>query len=103
MKLLFPAKDCPKISRVVFAKLLRIMKLTTFLMLTACLYAKADGYSQKISLSFENASVKKIFKSISDQSDYHFLYTNKVVSNSKPVNISVKNASIEEVLKICFE
>lgn len=103
MKLLFPANDCPEIFRVVFAKLLRIMKLTTFLILTACLYAKADGYSQKISLSLENASVKKIFKSISDQSEYHFLYTNKVVSNARPVNIFVKNATIDEVLKICFE
>ncbi|MCW3094370.1 MAG: SusC/RagA family TonB-linked outer membrane protein [Ferruginibacter sp.] len=103
MKLLFLTNACPNTHRAGFAKLLRIMKLTTFLMLVAGLYAKADGYSQKISLSLENASVENVFKKISDQSEYYFLYTNKVVKNAKPISISVKNASIEEVLKICFE
>lgn len=102
MKLLFPTNGHPFIQRAVFAKLLRIMKLTTFLMLVACLYARANGYSQKISLTLQNASVENVFKQISDQSEYNFLYTNKVVSHAKPINISVRNASIEEVLAICF-
>ncbi|MEO6730333.1 MAG: TonB-dependent receptor [Ferruginibacter sp.] len=102
MKLLFLTNACPHVHRTGFAKLLRIMKLTTFIMLTACLYAKADGYSQKISLSFQNVSVERLFKSITDQSGYNFLYTNKVVSHARPVSISVKNASVEEVLDACF-
>ena len=103
MKLLFLTNARPQIQRPGFAKLLRIMKLTTFLLLVACLSTRANGYAQKISLSLENASVESVFKKISDQSEYYFLYTNKVVSRAKPISISVKNASIEEVLKICFE
>ena len=103
MKLLFLTNACRHKRGAAFAKLLRIMKLTTFFMLVACLYAKADGYSQKISLSLQNASVESVFKMIGEQSDYSFLYTNKVVSRARPVNISVKNASIEEVLNICFQ
>ncbi len=102
MKLEFPTNAWPHSNRRVFAKLLRIMKLTTFFMLVACLYAKADGYSQKISLSLENASIEKIFKSITAQTGYNFLYTNKVISNAKPVDVKVNNATIEEVLDVCL-
>ncbi|CAN5370771.1 TonB-dependent receptor [soil metagenome] len=103
MKLLFLTNVCPYIQRPVFAKLLRIMKLTTFLLLVACLYARADGYAQKISLTLENASVESVFKSISNQSEYNFLYTNKVVSHAKPISVSLKNATIEQVLNTVFE
>ncbi len=103
MKLLFLTNVCPCIQRPVFAKLLRIMKLTTFLLLVASLYARADGYAQKISLSLENASVESVFKSISNQSEYNFLYSNKVVSHAKPISVSLKNATIEQVLNTVFE
>ncbi len=90
-------------NRMRHTKLLRIMKLFAFLMLVACLTVKADGYSQKISLSLQNAPFQKLVEVIRSQSGYQFLYTNKIVALAKPVNLSVKDATVEEVLNIYFE
>ena len=103
MKLDFPTNAWPHSNRRVFAKLLRIMKLTTFFMLVACLCTRAEGHAQRISLSLQNASIEKVFKSITDQTGYNFVYTNKVIANAKPVNVKVSNASIEEVLDVCLQ
>jgi len=83
-------------------KLLLVMKLSFIFILAACLSAHATGYGQKISVSLENASVRQLFDAIRAQSDYQFLYTDKVISRSKPVSIDMKNATIEQVLASCF-
>ena len=51
--------------------LFKIMKITTILLLVACLQVAAkEGYSQKITLSQNNVSLKTLFKEIEQQSDY---------------------------------
>lgn len=94
----FSANNCSR-----YSKLLRIMKLFAFLMLVACLSVKADGYAQKISLSLQNASFQKLVETIKSQSDYQFLYTNKIITLAKPVSIDVKDASVEQVLNLYFK
>ena len=103
MKLLVIMKTYPPGMRGRFAKIFLIMKLSIIFILAACLTVNAKGHSQRISISLENASVEKVFETIRLQSDYRFLYTNKVLAKSKPVNIAVKNATIEEVLAACFK
>ena len=79
------------------------MKITTILLLAACLQVTAkEGYSQKITLSQNNVSLKTLFKEIEQQSDYQFFYKEKLLKNTKNVNIKVANASIEEVLALCL-
>ncbi|HEX9512121.1 MAG TPA: TonB-dependent receptor [Puia sp.] len=79
------------------------MKLTTILLFATCLQVAAkEGYSQKITLSQNNVSLKAIFKEIEKQSDYQFFYKEKLLKQTKNVNIRVANASIEEVLAICL-
>jgi TonB-linked SusC/RagA family outer membrane protein len=84
-------------------KTLLIMKITTILLFATCLQVAArEGYSQKITLSQNNVSLKALFKEIEQQSDYQFFYKEKLLKNTKNVNIKVANASIEEVLAICL-
>ena len=83
-------------------KLLLVMRLTGIIILAACLHASAGGYAQTISLSEKNASLEKIFKEIKKQAGYDFFYESKLLKDSKPIDIDVTNASIEEVLNICF-
>jgi hypothetical protein len=93
----------PSFRRTGFVKTLLIMKLTTILLLAACLQVTAkEGYSQKITLTRNNVSLKAIFKEIERQSDYQFFYKEKLLKQTKNVNIRVANASIEEVLAICL-
>jgi TonB-linked SusC/RagA family outer membrane protein len=83
-------------------KILRIMKLTIFLLTIVLLQVSAAGYGQKISLSQNNVSIEKALMQIKQQSGYNFLYSNEVLEHAKPVTLDLKNASLEEALNQCF-
>lgn len=84
-------------------KLLLIMKLTTFILITVILQVSANTFAQKITLSEKNSSLVKVFDKISDQSGYDFLVSSEMLRNAKPVNIEVSNLELKEVLKKIFE
>jgi len=83
-------------------KLLRIMKITAILLLTACLHAGATAYSQKVTLSRHDEPLEEVFKEITQQTGYDFLYGSKMLAIAKRVTIDVRNATIEETLAKCF-
>lgn len=86
-----------------FTEILLIMKLTAILILAACLQVSAGGYAQTVTLSEKNASLEKIFKEVKRQTGYDFFYESKLLKEARKVDISVSNASIEQVLAICFK
>ncbi|HMU46139.1 MAG TPA: SusC/RagA family TonB-linked outer membrane protein, partial [Chitinophagaceae bacterium] len=79
------------------------MKITAIILLSACITASANGNAQSITLSEKNAPLEKVFNEISKQSGYEFLYTTKMMESAKTVDIAVKNASLADVLTICFK
>ena len=87
-------------------KILKIMKLTLFLLLISIgsLFAE-KSYSQTKTLSFsaENATVKEVLTDIENQSDFYFMYSEKVIDANRRVSVNVKNKKIETVLKKLFE
>lgn len=84
------------------AKILLIMKLTLVLIVATILQVNAVGYAQKITLSKKNTSLEQVFWSISNQSQYEFIYDTEMLKEAKPVDIELKNSSLERVLAICF-
>ena len=83
------------------SKLLRVMKLSVFLLLLSLSQVFAvESYSQKtkISLDLENARIKDVFRNIESQSEFYFLYSPKIIDEQKRVNIEVKNGNIKAVL-----
>ncbi|WP_205514194.1 SusC/RagA family TonB-linked outer membrane protein [Longitalea arenae] len=84
-------------------QILRIMKLTAILVLTACLQVAAKGYSQRITLSVKDAPLEQVFKSIEKQSGFYFNYMHEVIKQAHPVTIQIKDASLDEVLSLCFQ
>ncbi len=78
------------------------MKLSVFLILVFSLQASATGFSQTVTLNLKNAPVKKVFKEIMRQTGVSIIYNEKNFERLSPVNINVKQSSIEDVLKICF-
>lgn len=103
MKLLVHMKAELHFTRQRLLKLIRVMKLSIVIIMAACLSASASGHSQSISISVENGSIQKVFDMIKAQTHYQFFYTNKVLANSKPVSINMKDASLEQVLDVCFK
>ncbi len=83
-------------------KFLLAMKLTICLMMAAFLQVSAKGYAQKINLAEHNVTIEKVFKEIKKQTNYDFFYDLDMLQETKPINISVKDASIEDVLVKCF-
>ncbi|HEY1062664.1 MAG TPA: SusC/RagA family TonB-linked outer membrane protein, partial [Daejeonella sp.] len=78
------------------------MKLTAAVLLIACLQVSASGFAQKITISRHNAPVEQVLKEIKKQTGYLFFYNQEWIKQVKAVDIDVKQASIDEVLKICF-
>ncbi|RDC58588.1 SusC/RagA family TonB-linked outer membrane protein [Pedobacter chinensis] len=84
-------------------QLILVMKLTTILLLTVLCQVRASVYSQNITLNYKNVSMDAIFKSIEKQSEYVFLYDNLELTKAQKISIDVKNASIDQVLDLCFK
>ncbi|OQP63899.1 hypothetical protein A3860_23495 [Niastella vici] len=81
---------------------LRIVNSTILLLLVACLQVSATGYSQRITLSQQNAPLEKVLKEIEKQSGYTFAYTGTMVDKAKNVSVSIVNGSLEQALNLCF-
>lgn len=82
--------------------IVRAMKLTAILLLAVCLHSSATGFSQNISLSVRNTPLEKVFKEIRKQTGYSFFYKNTLLRQAPKVNLSVKDASLQETLDLCF-
>ena len=98
----FPCTPCGKGKGRVITKTLLVMKLTAFLLLAACLQVSAKGWGQTISLYEKNAPLKRVIQQIKKQSGYQFWYEDKLLLQSKPVNIHIEHVPLEEALKMVF-
>ncbi len=84
-------------------KLLLIMRLTTVILIASFLQVSAVGFAQKITISKKNVPLSQIINDIREQSGYDFFYSNELLKKTTPVSINVKDASLEEVLLLCFK
>ncbi len=82
---------------------LRVMKITAFLLTLISLHAAAGGHSQTITISAKNAPLEEIFTEIQKQTGDEFVYPRELLRNTPSVDIEVKNATLEQVLVICFK
>ena len=81
---------------------LKIMKLTSVLLIVACLQVSARGFSQKVTIKENNISLQRVFEEIRKQTGYNFFYADEVLNSAKKVSLSVKKESVENVLNLCF-
>jgi TonB-dependent starch-binding outer membrane protein SusC len=83
------------------AQAVRIMKLTTALLIIGCLHVSAKGLSQeeKVTLTLKNVSIPQLFKSIEKITEYRFAYSNDILPRDFLVSITVKETPVSSVLK----
>ena len=87
------------------SKIWRIMKLTVFLLLLTVFGVMAnETYSQskKLSLDLRNTTVEDVLANIEDQSEFYFLYSEKVIDVNRRVSLNMEGETIETVLKEIF-
>lgn len=94
---------CQFPGRKTYDQILRIMKFTAIFLLAACLQVHAHSYAQKITINEKKVSLQKVFKEINHQTGYQFFYKDALLNQAGKLNIEVKDASIEEVLRLCFQ
>lgn len=80
-------------------KPLILMKLLTMLLTFASLQLSANGYSQQITISKTNTSLNVILHDIREQSGYNLLYNSDLINKIGPVNIDLKEVSLDDALK----
>ncbi|SHL98631.1 TonB-linked outer membrane protein, SusC/RagA family [Chitinophaga sp. CF418] len=84
------------------AKIVNVMKLTTFLLLVVCLQISAKGVSQQISISEKKAPLKKVLRQVARQAGISIVYDETLLATANPVTIDIKNATVKEVLDVCL-
>ncbi|MFA8433063.1 MAG: SusC/RagA family TonB-linked outer membrane protein [Marinifilaceae bacterium] len=82
------------------------MRITLFILLFSVFQVAAkSSYSQKarITLSMEDATIATILDEIEEQSEFYFLYNNKLIDTQKQVDIDVKREQISNILDELFD
>lgn len=93
-------RECNSRTRLL-VKLLRIMKLTSFLILAFVIGVSASStYSQttKLNLRVQKGTFVDVLKQIEKQSEFYFYYNNDEINRYQDVSIDARNMNIEEIL-----
>ncbi|NGM64851.1 SusC/RagA family TonB-linked outer membrane protein [Sphingobacterium sp. SGR-19] len=75
-----------------------MIKLTALFLCLGMVAVHADTYSQNVSVDIRNGKLIDLFEEIEGQSEYVFLYRDKLVADKK-INITVKNENLQRLLK----
>ncbi len=84
-----------------FGKILKFMKVLTFIMLVCIIHVSASSYSQntKLSMTLQNVSIKEVLSKIEDQSDFRFLYSDSKINVEKKINVDFEKKQVEDILQ----
>ena len=85
------------------AKTWMIMKLTIVLLLFFIFQAGAKNYAQKITIVRKHASLSDVFKAIEQQTNFLFFYDKVLIQETEPIDITLTNATLEQVLSACLK
>jgi TonB-linked SusC/RagA family outer membrane protein len=90
--------------RPLLSKLLRVMKVTSFLLLVFALQVSARGNSQeKLTLKFKKTEIAGILSYIEKETNYRFLYNQQLSGVRQKISLDVEDVSIREALDELFE
>lgn len=81
-------------------KLLKIMKLTTFLLFACATLAHAGGFSQdvKVTVTLKSAKMTTFFKAIEKETRYRFTFSNDILPKGKIINVNAKETPLKQLL-----
>jgi TonB-linked SusC/RagA family outer membrane protein len=87
------------------SKIWKIMRLSgLFLVVFSFHLLAGNSYSQsaRLSLNLQQVTVDQVLAAIEDQSEFYFLYNNKLVDVTRKVNINAENQPINKILNGLF-
>lgn len=84
-------------------KIVRIMKLTSVLLLVLCLHVSATTFSQSITFSGKGVSLEKVFSEIKHQTGYVVWGKSELLHNAHPVTLSAKQMPLTDFLDVLLQ
>lgn len=88
--------------RSAISQSLRIMKLTTLLLIISIMQVSATGYAQRLTLKKKNIAVGKVFDEIKLQTGYDVIYVEDLVKPDRIIEANFNNANLDQVLRKCL-
>ena len=83
--------------------LIRIMKIYSLLIcITLSKLFSFNTYSQNISISLKEATLKVAIEEIEEKSEFRFFYNNSLIDISKKVSLTVNNEKVKRILNDLF-
>ncbi|QJB32294.1 TonB-dependent receptor [Chitinophaga oryzae] len=86
-----------------FTRHLLRMKFAAFSLLCFCMQTSATGFSQTITLSEKNVSLKTVLKEINRQTGYRFFYEDALLNNAGGISVDLRNTPLADALKACLK
>lgn len=80
-----------------------IMKLTIVLILFFTFQVTAKTNAQKVTIVRNNIHLSEVFKDIEQQTGFHFFYDKDLIQNTDPIDLRLKNATLELALTTCLK
>ncbi|WP_222537903.1 TonB-dependent receptor [Pedobacter polysacchareus] len=84
-------------------KVFIIMKLSLIILITLGIQVSTASYGQRVTISKRNTSLKSVLQDLRKQTGYYFIYNNEVISQSKPLNVDLKNTALSTALTEIFK
>lgn len=85
-----------------FHRTILIMKLTSIFILVSFLHVNASSFSQTVTIKGNNMPLKQVFKEVSEQTGYGFLYNPKLLNANARINLDLKNEPLRNALALCL-
>ena len=82
--------------------LLKVTSFAFFIFFFVSVKAQAENVNQFVTLNETNSSIEKIILEIRSQTGYDFLYNARLMRDTKPVTIVVKNEYFKKVLEVAL-
>jgi TonB-linked SusC/RagA family outer membrane protein len=81
-------------------KKLRLATGLLLFLLAMAINVQASSYSEsvKFDLKMNKVSLKEVFQTITEQSEFKFIYNNDVVNDKQKVSVNTEGARVEEIL-----
>ncbi|MCD2424906.1 SusC/RagA family TonB-linked outer membrane protein [Niabella pedocola] len=79
------------------------VKFSFILLTVACMQVAGRGVAQTVNITGRNITLEKVFSLIEHQTGYSFWYNAALVRKAKKVNLSLKDAPLNEALNACLK
>ena len=95
--------DVGKASGVVW-KMWLTMKLLFCFLLIGFSTVYGNAFSQvKISISVNEVSLQEVFEKLTEQTGYHFVYSNEMLQRTGKVSVDMQNCDLGQIMAVCLK